>query len=291
MEIVLKSFAVISKMVWDLAKPKLERQQWLIAALRGSGYEVLKPDFESIYAHALVEYAYEAYPEENAKIWVDFFALKATSEYIKQHLYKKEIADLTNVLDGLLHTGQGQTFLTLKNSQAQTKDVMVQYGVFKKYLDQFTIQSRNPEQNQHFELSQKLLEEVKNIQKSLLTITQDSQKNAVIRFDDTEILLKIESLQNFVVQNQMTIEAVQEKLEGMEDKENNWQEWRKKMQEAIKQIPPKPQIQIENSKNVITNTQIGNVSGDFIVGDNNKTSTQNAEKIYNIGKIDDADFK
>lgn len=270
MEIVLKSLAVVPKMVWDLAKPKLERKQWLIAALRGSGYEVLKPDFESIYAHALVEYAYNAYPDESIRIWVDFFALKGTAEYIKLHLYKKSETALENVLDGLLHTGQGKEFLALKNIHAQTQDVMTQYQVFKTYLDNFTVQSRNPEQNQHFELSQTLLQEVKNIQKSLLTIHQDKNKNAVIRFDDTEILLKIDEWKDFIQQNQNWIDAMMEKIAVQENTQNQWTEWLNQIQEVINQMPAKAQTQIENSKNVIANTQIGNIGGDFIVGDNNK---------------------
>lgn len=52
-----------------------------------------------------------------------------------------------------------------------------------------------------------------------------------------------------------------------------------------------------DSKNVLKDVKVGNVGGDFHVGDKNTTNTniekqynQNAEKVYNIDKIDKADF-
>jgi hypothetical protein len=286
MNLTLKSLASIPKMVWGVAKPKLERNQWVIASLKGSGYEVLKPDFESIYAHALVEYAYDAYPDEGIKTWVDFFSFKDTATYIKQHLYQKPENELETVLDGLLHTGQGQTFLALKNIQAQTTDVMQQYQTLKKHLEDYTQKSRNPAENQHFELTQDVMQEVKNIQKSLLTIASQ-EKNALITFDDSEMLLNIDQLQEFVQQNHSILEAVCEKLENAQ---NDWKEWIEQIKNIQAQTPQTPATDIKNSKNVVSNVQIGNIGGNFIVGDNNKIVHQNAEKIYNIDKIDKADF-
>lgn len=52
-------------------------------------------------------------------------------------------------------------------------------------------------------------------------------------------------------------------------------------------------LSIENSKNVVANSNI-TAGGDVHIGDQvsntSKTITQNAEKIYNIEKIDKADF-
>ncbi len=291
MGLSLKTFSILSKMVWGLAQPKLERQPWVIASLKGSGFEVLKPDFESIYAHALVEYAYDAYPDEENKTWVDFFSLKETAQYIKAHLYKKPEQELEGKFDGLLHTGQGKEFLALKNIQAQTGDVAREYQKLKKYLDEFTEKSRTPAQAQHLELSQKLLNEVKAIQSSLLSIQPSSLTEAQIIFDDTELRVKISEVETFAQQNQSLLQTILEKLESKSNEQNNWQEWIKALQQVKLQAPEKPQISVQNSKNVIAGSQIGNVSGDFILGDNNKTTNQNAEKIYNINKIDKADFK
>ena len=272
MTLSLQTFKPISKMVWGLAKPKLEREQWIIAALKGIGIDLLKPDFKSIYAHALVAYTYDIYPEDSGKVWVDFFSLKESAEYIKAHLYQKPEEDLENKLGGLLNTGQGKTFLELKNIHAQTSDVMVEYQKLKKFLDEYTVKSRNPSQNQQFELSKELLSEVKALQLDLLEIKQVNTKEALITFDDTELLLRLEEIQEFSQQNQGLLQVFSDKLEQLNSQQKIWEEWIKQFEKVKFTLPEKPQINIEQGKNVITNTQIGDVSGDFIVGDNNKSS-------------------
>ena len=48
-------------------------------------------------------------------------------------------------------------------------------------------------------------------------------------------------------------------------------------------------LSIVNSKNVVAGSTIS-AGGDVVIGDTNKTVVQNAEKIYNIKHIDNADF-
>jgi Tetratricopeptide repeat len=162
--IFLKSLSTIPAMLWGLAKPKVERSHLIIATLKGSGFELLKPDFESVYAHALVEYAadVELGQDQTKRLWVEFFSLKEVSECIKVHLFKKPDESLQTAFDGILHTQQGELFLKLKNINAQTSTVWTEYYLLHKYLVEFTQKSQNPAQAQNTQFSQSILEEVKN---------------------------------------------------------------------------------------------------------------------------------
>jgi tetratricopeptide (TPR) repeat protein len=214
--VILKSLSAIPTMLWGLAKPKVERSQLVIGTLKGSGFELLKPDFESIYAHALVEYATNVEIGQNQakRLWVEFFSLKEVSEYIKAHLFKKPDESLQTAFDGVLHTQQGKLFLELKKINAQTVTVWAEYQQLHKYLVEFTKKTKNPEQAQNTQLSQTILEEIKNLQNQLISLKAQDSETVKISFASEEILLKINQLNEFNQANADKMDLILAKLKA-----------------------------------------------------------------------------
>ncbi len=194
----LKTLSFIPKLVVGLVLPKTERSQWAIALCKEMGIDILKPDFESIYAHALVEYGIE-YPEKT--LWIRFFSLKDTTEYIKTHLYKKPENELVGKFDTLLHTGQGDIFLRFKKANIQTENVEAEYKELKKHLDFYTKKStdKNSALAQNTQLSNEILKKLEEIRKD------DSQFEEVLEKIDWQgqaILTELDNLKESLSQNQ-----------------------------------------------------------------------------------------
>lgn len=159
----LKPLASLPKLLAKPALQKLERSQLVIHLLKGSGIDILKPDFDSVYAHALVEYSVDNREKE---AWITFFSLKETKEYIKTHLYLKPEEDIFRQLDGLLHTGQGEVFLQLKRENAQTEDAKREYLSLKKYLGEYTEKSQLPQQAYQTGLVKEVLDEINKMRET-----------------------------------------------------------------------------------------------------------------------------
>lgn len=180
--------------LWKYSKHELARNTWVIEKIREElNIDLLKDDFRSIYAHALLEYSLQTQSE---KIWVDFFRFKDTATLIKDHLYKKYNEEITQAFDGLLHKGKGQVFLNLKNIGAQTGDVIAEYEKLKKHLDHFTEKSRKPADAQHYkqtqEISEKIDKQHKEIKEELDQIKSGSEAKNEEEIKNTDLFTKYE---------------------------------------------------------------------------------------------------
>lgn len=163
--VVSKILGTVLPLVKDPIKDKILRKAEVIKYLQTLGIDILKPDFESIYVHALLKYGIE-FPDKLHLI--KFFELKETKKYIKEHLYQKE-SDLENTFDTLLHTGQGESFLLLKSNDIQTEDLHTEYKILKNYIDEYTIKSSLPIQNKQTELLEMILDKLQSLQPNLVT--------------------------------------------------------------------------------------------------------------------------
>lgn len=163
--VVSKILGIVLPLVKAPIKDKILRKAEVIKYLQTLGIDILRPDFESIYVHALLKYGIE-FPDKLHLI--KFFELKETKKYIKEHLYQKE-SDLENTFDTLLHTGQGETFLLLKQKNTQTEDLQTEYKILKNYIDEYTVKSSLPIQNKQTELLEMILDKLQSLQPNLVT--------------------------------------------------------------------------------------------------------------------------
>jgi hypothetical protein len=204
-------------MLWGLAKPKVERSQLVIGTLKGSGFELLKPDFESIYAHALVEYATDVEIGQNQakRLWVEFFSLKEVSTCIKEHILTGKPEELLyKALDNLLNTRQSDLFLELKIKNVQIESIWNEYELIKKQYDKYAQLSQSSAQAQNTQLSQTILEEIKIIQNQLISLKAQDSETVKISFASEEILLKINQLNEFNQANADKMDLILAKLKA-----------------------------------------------------------------------------
>ncbi|TKJ36581.1 hypothetical protein CEE37_14980 [candidate division LCP-89 bacterium B3_LCP] len=118
---------IIAKLAIDPVKRGLERNYRIIKIFEEIEINVLKPDFESVYAYTLVSYGVDKDPTELVKL----FALKDVAAAFKAEFYMKEEGALRRTLDHNLTTNPDVR--ELKNHQFSIDDeINLFYAEFEK---------------------------------------------------------------------------------------------------------------------------------------------------------------
>lgn len=246
--IFIKSFGALKKLGLSFAKKKFERNPSVIAILKGSGFEFLYNDFESIYAHALVEYIIDAddSERENRELWFQYFGLAEVRDIIKKYSSRGEEDTRDDLLDDNLNTGKTEVHILLKNAGQQTRNLVREFDKLEKHYQKKLQDAGKKDRVQHkqIELSNEILEEIYKIQKELLTIQKTGDDN-----------YKIEYAGKMLEANLQEMEA------GFQTLKQNYAEILLAIKELSEQKPELVELK------------------------------QVAEKIYNIGKIQKAEFK
>jgi hypothetical protein len=119
------------------ASKKMERNHNVLKLLEAAGIGALKEDFDSIYAHALVEYGVDAKSLDLVKL----FAAKEVKNTFKQELYKDE-QKVAEVLDHLFRDKKKMAYLT--HVFKSKEDFIPEVQRFGELYDYFTTQSAKP---------------------------------------------------------------------------------------------------------------------------------------------------
>jgi tetratricopeptide (TPR) repeat protein len=239
---LLKGLVFVPKLLAQLAQSKIERSQWGVALFKSMGVDLLKANFESIYAHALVEYGIE---DPTNKLWIEFFSLKETAEYIKAHLYQKPEKELNTRFDGLLHRGQGAIFLQLKNKKVQTADIATEYGKLKKHIEAYTAKSTSKDlpQAQSIELSREILMQIETLKE---TAEKEKAQNTAIlgklNWQSEHLVIEIGEIHKEVRESQSFLSDLAEQMSEAKTAES-----------IVKQVAEK----IYNIENVSNSTFTG----------------------------------
>ncbi|MEM9897422.1 MAG: hypothetical protein AAF789_13735, partial [Bacteroidota bacterium] len=112
--------------------------QTVISLCKELGISLLNTSFDSIYAHALVDYGI-THPDK--EVFQAFFSLKQTKEYVKQNIHETSTEKLDRELSGLLHTGTGKVFIQLKNESIQEDVIVKEYRELTKFIEKYTKKS------------------------------------------------------------------------------------------------------------------------------------------------------
>jgi tetratricopeptide (TPR) repeat protein len=239
---LLKGLVFVPKLLAQLAQSKIARSQWGVALCKSMGVDLLKADFESIYAHALVEYGIE---DPTNKLWIEFFSLKETAEYIKTHLYQKPEKELNTKFDGLLHRGQGAVFLQLKNKKVQTADIATEYDKLKKHIETYTAKSATKDlpQAQSIELSREVLMQIETLKE---TAEKEKAQNTAIlgklNWQSEHLVIEIGEIQKEIGESHAFLSELAEQMSEAKTAES-----------IVKQVAEK----IYNIENVSNSTFTG----------------------------------
>ena len=162
---------------------RLERNRHVLPLLKLAGLGALKNDFESIYAHALVEYGIDKKPE-----LVTLFALDAVKGAFQSELLKKDEAHFERILDDALHTAPEAN--ALKSDYPNMQALKDEIEQFRNLFDYFTMQSATPFQlkkyNEDNEFKLQMLEEKERrsfdyqARKHLETLAADFRDNYLV---------------------------------------------------------------------------------------------------------------
>ena len=134
MEYAKKIIQCLGKMAWE----KLERNHKVLKLLQNLGVGALKEHPDSIYAHALVEYAVDAKSPDMAVLFAD----KTVKKTFQQDLEKKEQIDFKTVLFDRLHAIDKLSYLThvYKSPTHLEPDILR----FRELYEYFTLQTASP---------------------------------------------------------------------------------------------------------------------------------------------------
>lgn len=152
-DIANKSVELLAK--W--ANKKIERNHKILKLLNTFDIIALRDDVDSIYAHALVEYAVDADPSELTKL----YAVKEIRKAFQQNLYKDDQPKFKKILEQHLHSDNKLSKLASKYKSA--KNLYPEINRFKELYENFILQAGTPFQKQKYnELNQfmtKILED------------------------------------------------------------------------------------------------------------------------------------
>ncbi|UZS00220.1 tetratricopeptide repeat protein [Chondrinema litorale] len=139
----------MSNMVINLAKNEAERNHKVISVLKKYDIIKLKKDFESIYAHTLVEYGMDKYPKELVRL----FSLEDVMEVLKDEYYKigSSEEEVTKKVVTILNTKKSFFLLELRRVGIEKEHLKKELSKFsekfkelvKKAADPFEIEKYN----------------------------------------------------------------------------------------------------------------------------------------------------
>ena len=210
--LLIPKFILNDKLKW--LNKKVERTQLVVSLCEELGVNILDTSFDSIYSHALVEYGIE-YP--NKEMFLTFFALDKTREYVKQHLYKKPAEELHNQLSGLLHTGTGKIFLKLKTADIQRDDIIEEYDVLTQFIEKYRQQSLSS--NLSFA---KTAEEVTQVKELVEDLKSEVVKveHSLSKLNDIDLVNRLEGIEKEMRDNSLFIKLLIEKFDELNVSEN-----------------------------------------------------------------------
>lgn len=149
---------IIDFLMKTSVKP-LERNPKFLKLLSHLKIAELKPDFDSIYTHALVEYSVDAVRLEVVKL----FALKIVKKAFYDELYKNQSINFEKVIAQQLHSNKKVTFL--RNIYPSIEALNPEIEKFRELFKHVTIRSSNPFELQKYnEFNQSMLKMLKMLE-------------------------------------------------------------------------------------------------------------------------------
>lgn len=136
--------SLFSKLIYDLLKQVVQKNVKgtnLMKWLKTKGLSDLNSNFETVYVHALVEYAQIT----NLKQLSQLFAFEDVIQAFKNEVYgvSNYQEALFNTLTAVLHTSQKKEILALKQHNIQNKDILHELHIFTEIFNKLTHLSQN----------------------------------------------------------------------------------------------------------------------------------------------------